>query len=218
MTSSKSRERRVTIVSLSSFSSQHSKLSSVVNSNNDDNNNVAALGLDEEDQASLEDSVSTISRALSVVDLEKDMLFIKRCIQMQVKQLVKLLMLFTLYIVCGMFIFFYIEECSGGSKPGDNSYLHRDDVVPGDFTNKTELCSQLLGLFDTQYNNNSSTLKTNKTPVDVISSSYVCQVELTNATYEVVVKGAKKPNCVMNEFSLLKYAEFTVFTCLTIGE
>ena len=263
MTTYKNRERRFTIVSLSSNLSNNNSnnfsnsfknsfnaqsFGSILNNNNNNNNNNNTLasisGLGEEEQANLEDSVSTISHVLSIVDLEKDMLFIKRCMKQQVKQLVKLLLLFTLYIVSGMFVFFYIEECSGGSKPGDNSYLHSDIIANGEFTDMNNTCTDISEYLDTLYNktynsfnrtNNitntsSSSVYTNgslsnfndnNTDTSSIYTSnnlHLCQVELKNATDTVIVLSAKKPNCVVDEFSLLKYAEFTVFTCLTIGK
>ena len=173
-------------------------------------------------------ALSTVAEEANAVDLNKEMAFIKRCMQTQVKQLVKLFILFTFYIVSGMFLFFYIEECSNAGKPGDHSYLHSDILADGEFGNRTELCINLTQTFDNQYNVSNSTstqnistinftTDTNRTTEEYMNFRIFCQAELANATGQVVTKQAKRGDCVVNEFTLLKYAEFTIFTCLTIG-
>ena len=196
MTTSKSRERKITIVSLS-----QSKI-----------NFEGRTSLGEEDQESLDDSVSTIDEALSCIDLEKELVFIKKCIKGQCKQLVKLFLIFCIYIIFGMFLFFYIEECSGAKKPDDNSYIHKDRKVDAEFSNSTHTCIELFDTFDKDRN------ETNNSTLESMDILLYCQTEFKGSTHPVIKKYATKGFCHIDAFLLLKYAEFTIFTCLTIGK
>ena len=211
MTTSKGRERKITIVSLASIKqipvagSRDIDLDSCLN----DEGSSSIVDFDED-----EETMSTLDETLTQIDLEKESIFLKKCIKKQVKELLWLFFTFCVYIVFGMFLFFYIEECSGAPKPSDDSYVHKDRTTNARYKNATASCIDLTHVFELNTNSSTDEIENNQTTINFLS---FCGLDLMNASLPVVTKNATKASCYIDEWALLKYAEFTIFTCLTIG-
>lgn len=134
-------------------------------------------------------------------------------IKLQVKSLFKFLCAFIVYACLGGLVFFYVEECSGLSNAGDNSIpVIGNTYTKAEFKDVTGSCLQLyneaLGL------NLTSNVASNSS--DFLTFKRICAQVFSNSTNDFVTKG-HSTNCVWDEFMLLKYAEYTIFTLLTIG-
>ena len=137
---------------------------------------------------------------------------IKHDIVIQCKSLMKFLGAFILYACAGGLLFFYIEECSGWSNAGDSSIPQIGDrYIAPTYKNLTWTCFEL-------YKN-----ATKVTSVDIMPGGHfdiflsVCQTLVKEGVNPFVKEGHKR-KCVWDEFQLLKYAEYTIFTLLTIGK
>ena len=137
---------------------------------------------------------------------------IKFEIKIQSKSLMKFLGAFILYTVLGGLIFFYVEECSDFGNAEDNSIPQIGDrYIEPTYKNLTLTCLKLFMNV------------TNKTSVEVMDSGRfdiflsVCRTLVKEAGNPFVQEGHKQ-NCVWDSFQLLKYAEYTIFTLLTIGK
>jgi len=205
MTTSKGQERKITIVSLAS-----TKHLPNIDLDHADDGSSSIVDFDDDE------TISTLDEALTQIDLEKESVFLKKCIKKQVKELLWLFFAFCVYIVSGMFLFFYIEECSGAPKPNDSSYVHNDLAVDARYENITASCIDLTHIFELAKNSTGAN-ESNCTNVTQASFLEFCRLDLVNASLPVVTKKATEPICHIDEWTLLKYAEFTIFTCLTIG-
>lgn len=138
------------------------------------------------------------------------------------KELLWFFSLFTVYVMFGIFLFFYIEECSGAARPQDNSVLLKDEIAYPKIKNSTQNCLNI-------YRNYIVSRGLREAPQDVSVDDYAntslsfntfykgCVEILEKGLKPVVIKKAKVPECVVTEYKLLKYAEFVVFTLLLIG-
>lgn len=134
-------------------------------------------------------------------------------IKLQLISLMKFLCAFIVYACLGGLVFFYIEECSGLSNAGDNSIpAIGNTLTKAEFKDVSASCLQLynealgLALNDSAASNSSSFL----------AFKAACTQVLYNSTKDFETTG-HSTNCVWDEFMLLKYAEYTIFTLLTIG-
>ena len=137
---------------------------------------------------------------------------IKSEIKIQTKSLMKFLGAFILYAVLGGLIFFYVEECSDFGNAEDNSIPQIGDrYIEPTYKNLTLTCLELF------------MSATNKTSAEVMGGGRfdtflsVCRILVKEAGNPYVQEGHKQ-KCVWDPFQLLKYAEYTIFTLLTIGK
>ena len=136
---------------------------------------------------------------------------IKEDIKLQSKSLMKFLAAFILYAVLGGLVFFYIEECSDWGNAGDSSVPQIGDrYIEATYKNVTLTCFELF-----KNATNQSSLKLATGHFDSFLS--VCRTLLKEGVNPFVKEGHKQ-HCVWDEFQLLKYAEYTIFTLLTIGK
>ena len=125
----------------------------------------------------------------------------------------------------GLFLFFYIEECSGASKPPDDSVLHEDVIKYPKFKNVTQNCINIYkGIVVSRRINNLTDVADVRIE-DFVNETFnfekfheECLQIMGRALKPVVIHKAKIPKCEVNEYELLKYAEFVIFTILLIGE
>ena len=139
------------------------------------------------------------------------------------KELLWFFSLFTVYVMFGIFLFFYIEECSGAARPQDNSVLLKDEIAYPRLKNSTQNC---LNLYKNYIVSRGLKATTHEVSVEEFANTSMsfdifykgCVEILKKGLKPVVIKKAKVPECVVTEYKLLKYAEFVVFTLLLIGK
>ena len=136
---------------------------------------------------------------------------IKDGIKVQAKSLMKFLGAFIAYACLGGIVFFYVEECSGWGNAGDKSIPQiGNKYLDATFKNITHSCLQLFQkAFNVTLNN------TSDEQFDIFEP--FCQNILKQSTNQFMVEG-RTTKCSWDEFMLLKYAEYTIFTLLTIGK
>uniref|UniRef100_A0A7M5V2B8 Potassium channel domain-containing protein n=1 Tax=Clytia hemisphaerica TaxID=252671 RepID=A0A7M5V2B8_9CNID len=140
------------------------------------------------------------------------------------KELLWFFSIFVVYVMFGLFLFFYIEECSGASKPPDDSVLHEDVVAYPKFKNATQNCINIYkGIVVSRRINNLTDVADVRIE-DFVNETFNfekfhegCLKIMGRALKPVVIHKAKVPKCEVNEYELLKYAEFVIFTILLIG-
>ena len=140
------------------------------------------------------------------------------------KELLWFFSLFTVYVMFGIFLFFYIEECSGAARPNDDSVLLKDEIAFPEIKNSTKNCLNIYKSFIVSKSVNNITSESDVSVEDFANTSFSfanflkgCEEILKKGLKPVVIKEAKIPECVVTEYKLLKYAEFVVFTLLLIG-
>ena len=141
------------------------------------------------------------------------------------KQLLWFFSLFTVYVMFGIFLFFYIEECSGASRPKDDSVLHEDVVEYPKIKNATQNCLNIYKALIVSKRANNVSRSSDVRIEDFANTTFSfetfriqCSQLLEAGLKPVVKEKAKVPECVVTEYKLLKYAEFVVFTLLLIGK
>ena len=168
-------------------------------------------------------------RSISTVRLEKVIseindyhrrteLELKKSVKTQAKELAWFFSIFVIYVMFGAFLFFYIEECSDASMASDSSIppLTNQTEVPK-YKNISFTCEKIFESF-CAFADGNNTVSANYWRSLAYERFYnECKRLVEEAPIPVVVKLAHERNCEVNALQLLKYAEFTIFTLLTIG-
>lgn len=144
---------------------------------------------------------------------------LKKSVKKQAKELGWFFAIFVIYIMFGTFLFFYIEECSGASTPNDNSIPY----YPMEISKHNNLNKTCLDLYDAFIEEIVKKSDLNVTLISNQSGHYrhfdaKCQKLVMDSpqpfSFSAYMEGK---SCEVTDIKLLKYAEFTIFTLLTIG-
>jgi len=218
------RDRKITVISLSA-SRNKSNANENHNSSNHSNNNNNNTSNNNSNTKKL--SNVRLQRVISEINefqiRSEDHL--KKDTTKKAKELLWFFSIFVVYVMFGVFLFFYIEECSGADKALDQSVLHEDIIEYPKYKNITQNCVNMYkGLIVSRGIRNITNISDVRLE-DFSNETYNfdsflggCEEILRRAHKPVVIKKAKVTKCEVDEYELLKYAEFVIFTVLLIGK
>lgn len=129
-------------------------------------------------------------------------------IKEQAKELGFFFTLFLVYVLFGAIVFFYVEECSGASMAQDGSTPSLEDTETAvKFKNLTSTCNTLYYILQNQSHTDQK---------NITQFIAECKPIVQSSASPFITKGYTT-SCKVDEFQMLKYAEYCIFTLLTVG-